>query len=79
MSEADCTELGSKLTVSSQHRHRVLADVLMASATHLGHTTTLQCNFSGCDNIPLHIGQGSKPMTEMTCVGANAGSYLPHA
>ena len=55
-----------------------MADVVMASTTHLAHTTTLHCNLSGCDNIPLHIGQGSKPVTEMTCVGANAGSFLPH-
>ena len=58
MSEAGCTEHGTKLTASSQ--------------------TTLHCNFSGCDNIPLHIGHVSKSMTEMTCVGANAGSFLPH-
>ena len=47
----------------------------MASKMHLECVTMLQCNFSGCDNIPLHIGQGNKPMTEMTCVGANAGSF----
>ena len=79
MSEAGCTELGNKSTASSQHGHRVLADVVMASTTYLAHTTTLQCKFSGCDNIPLHMGHVSKSMTEMTCVGANAGSFLPGA
>ena len=34
---------------------------------HFAHTTALQCNLSGCDNIPLHIGRVSKSMTESTC------------
>ena len=68
MSEAGCTDLGTKLTASSQHGHRVLADVVMTSTAHLAHT--LQhcnaCNFTV-----------SKSMIEMTChchcIGANAG------
>ena len=43
---------------------------------HFAHTTALQCNLSGCDNIPLHIGQVSKSMTESTCVEASCGSFL---
>ena len=43
---------------------------------HFAHSTALQCNLSGCDNIPLHIGQVSKFMMESTCVEASCGSFL---
>ena len=43
---------------------------------HFAHTTALQCNLSGCDNIRLHIGQVSKAMTESTCVETRCGSFL---
>ena len=61
--EAGCTDLYTKLTASTQHGHRVVA---------FGISKAL----STCYNIAMQF--HCKSMTEMTCVVANAGSFLPY-
>ena len=63
MSEAGCTDLYTKLTASTQHGHRVVA---------FGISNALSTRY----NIAMQF--HCKSMTEMTCVVANAGSFLPH-